>query len=196
MSDCRLHCENGRSHFMTRRFDRTPDGGKLHMQSLGGMCHFDYREPGSYSYEQATRTVRQLGMGAAGVTEQFRRAIFNIAARNQDDHVKNISFLMDRDGEWHLSPAYDVAYSYRPSGIWTRNHQMSLAGKVNGFTTDDLLTFANTSGVTRYEARRVMERVFSAVGRWREFAKEAGVSERDTKRIENAHRPHLDRARA
>lgn len=195
MSDCRLHHENGRSHFMTRRFDRTPDGDKPHMQSLGGMCHFDYREPGNYSYEQAIRTIRQLGMGAAAVTEQFRRAIFNVAARNQDDHVKNISFLMDRHGEWSLSPAYDVAYSYRPSGTWTRNHQMSLAGKVNGFTTDDLLTFANTSGVSRYEARRVMERVFSALGRWRGFAKEAGVSERDIKRIENAHRPHLDRAR-
>ena len=134
-------------------------------------------------------------MGAADVTEQFRRAIFNVAARNQDDHVKNIAFLMDRTGEWRLSPAYDVTYSYGPSGIVTRNHQMSLAGKVNDFTTDDLLAFANTSGVSRHEARRVMERVFSAVGRWRGFAKEAGVSERDTKRIENAHRPHLDRTR-
>ena len=195
MSDCRLHCENGRSHFMTRRFDRTPDGGKLHMQSLGGMRHFDYWAPGSYSYEQAIQTIRQLGMGGAAVTEQFRRAIFNIAARNQDDHVKNISFLMDRNGEWLLSPAYDVTYSYRPSGIWTRNHQMSLAGKVNDFTRDDLLTFANTSGVSRYEAQRVMEKVFAAVGRWREFASEAGVSEHDTRRIENAHRPYLDRGR-
>ncbi len=195
MSDCRMHHENGRSHFMTRRFDRTPDGDKLHMQSLGGMCHFDFREPGNYSYEQAIRTVRQLGMGAADVTEQFRRAIFNVAARNQDDHVKNISFLMDRHGKWSLSPAYDVVYSYRPSGIVTRNHQMSLAGKVNDFTRDDLLTFANTSGVSRYEARRVMERVVSVVGRWREFASAAGVSERDARRIENAHPTHLDRAR-
>ena len=195
MSDCRLHHENGRSHFMTRRFDRTPDGDKLHMQSLGGMCHFDFRAPGNYSHEQAIQTIRQLGMGGAAVTEQFHRTIFNVAARNQDDHVKNIAFLMDRNGEWRLSPAYDVTYSYRPSGTWTRNHQMSLAGKVNDFTHDDLLTFANTSGVSHYEAQRVMGKVFAAVGRWREFANAAGVSEHDTSRIENAHRPHLDRGR-
>ena len=196
MSDCRLHHENGRSHFMTRRFDRTLDGDKLHIQSLGGMRHFDYRAPGSYSYEQAIQAIRQLGIGGAAVTEQFRRAIFNVAARNQDDHVKNISFLMDRNGEWHLSPAYDVAYSYRPLGMWTRNHQMSLAGKVNDFTRDDLLTFAKTSAVNRHEAQRVMGKVFSAVSKWREFASVAEVDEHKTKQIENAHRVHLDRSRA
>ena len=192
MTDCRLHHEDGRSHFMTRRFDRTPEGGKIHTQTLGGMCHFDYREPSVYSYEQAIQTIRRLEMGKAAVTEQFRRAIFNVVARNQDDHVKNISFLMGRNGEWQLSPAYDVAYSYRPSGRWTRNHQMSLAGKVNDFTSDDLLTFARTAGVNRHEARRIMGRVFAAVSKWREFADEAGVDERKAKQIASAHRTHLD----
>ena len=195
MTDCRLHDEGGRSHFMARRFDRTREGGKIHVQSLGGMCHFDYREPGGHSYEQAIETIRQLEMGKATVTEQFRRAIFNVAARNQDDHVKNISFLMDRSGEWQLSPAYDVTYSYRPSGLWTRNHQMGLAGKVNDFTRGDLFTFARTAGVNRHEALRVMERVFSAVSKWRDFADEAGVDERKTQQIERAHRCHLGRSR-
>ena len=195
MTDCRLHHEEGRSHFMTRRFDRTPEGGKIHTQSLGGMCHFDYWQPGEYSYEQAIQTVRQLEIGVAAVTEQFRRAIFNVVARNQDDHVKNISFLMGRNGEWQLSPAYDVVYSYKPSGRWTRNHHMSLAGKVNDFTRDDLLTFARTAGVNRHEAQRIMGQVFAAVSKWREFADEAGVDERKVKQIASAHRTHLDLSR-
>ena len=195
MTDCRLHHEDGRSHFMTRRFDRTPEGGKIHTQSLGGMCHFDYREPGGYSYEQAIQTVRQLEIGKAAVTELFRRAIFNVVARNQDDHVKNISFLMGRNGEWQLSPAYDVAYSYRPSGRWTRNHQMSLAGKVNDFRRDDLLAFARTAGVNRHEAQRIMGQVFAAVSKWRDIADEAGVDELKVNQIASAHRTHLDRSR-
>ncbi|WP_205029898.1 type II toxin-antitoxin system HipA family toxin [Cereibacter sphaeroides] len=111
MSECRLHHEGGRSHFMTRRFDRDGRGRKLHMQSLGAMQHFDFNDPASYSYEQAALTIRDLGLGMDVVEQQVRRAIFNVVARNQDDHVKNISFLMDRSGGWRLSPAYDVAYS-------------------------------------------------------------------------------------
>ena len=195
MTDCRLHHEDGRSHFMTRRFDRTQEGGKIHTQSLGGMCHFDYWQPGEYSYEQAIQTVRQLEIGMAAVTEQFRRAIFNVVARNQDDHVKNISFLMGRNGEWQLSPAYDVVYSYKPSGRWTRNHHMSLVGKVNDFTRDDLLVFARTAGVNRHEAQRIMAQVFAAVSKWWEFADEAGVDERKVKQIASAHRTYLDRSR-
>ena len=194
ISDCRLHHEGGRSHFMTCRFDRTAEGRKIHIQSLGAMRHFDYREPGAHSYEQAVGAIRQLGMGMPAVAEQYRRAIFNIAARNQDDHVKNISFLMERSGEWRLSPAYDVTYSYNPAGLWTRDHQMSLAGKVNDFTWEDLLTFARSCGMNRHEARRILGEVFSAVGIWRRFADEAGVDERDARRIEKTHRTHLDRS--
>ena len=108
MTECRLLEEHGRRHFMTKRFDRHADGSKLHMQSLGGLAHFDYNEAGAYGYEQAFLTIRQLGLPMAAIEEQFRRMLFNVVARNQDDHVKNIAFLMDKTGAWRLAPAFDV----------------------------------------------------------------------------------------
>ena len=192
MSDCRLHHEGGRSHFMTRRFDRDEKGRKVHMQSLGALQHYDFNDPTAYGYEQAILTIRALGLGMPAVEEQFRRALFNVVARNQDDHVKNISFLMNRLGEWRLSPAYDVAYAYNPSGSWTRNHQMSLAGKRNDFTRDDVLRFARSCGLKKHLARRVLDQVVSAVGGWRRFAADAGVEPRDIERIERTHRTGLD----
>jgi serine/threonine-protein kinase HipA len=191
MSECRLHHEGGRSHFMTRRFDRDGGGRKLHMQSLGAMQHFDFNDPAAYSYEQAALTIRDLGLGMDVVEQQVRRAIFNVVARNQDDHVKNISFLMDRSGTWRLSPAYDVAYSYNPSGAWTRDHQMSLAGKRNDFTHDDLMAFAANVGVKAVRAKRAIEEVAEAVGRWRAFAEEAEVDRSDMSRIEKTFRMTL-----
>ena len=104
---------------MARRFDRDEKGRKLHMQSLGALQHYDFNAPGAHAYEQAMATIRQLGLGMAAMEEQFRRTVFNLVARNQDDHVKNISFLMDRKGEWRLSPAYDIIYAQSPSGFWT-----------------------------------------------------------------------------
>ena len=191
MSECRLHHEGGRSHFMTRRFDRDGGGRKLHMQSLGAMQHFDFNDPTAYSYEQAALTIQDLGLGMDVVEQQVRRAIFNVVARNQDDHVKNISFLMDRSGTWRLSPAYDVAYSYNPSGLWTRDHQMSLAGKRNDFTHDDLMAFASNVGVKAVRAKRAIEEVAEAVGRWRAFAEEAEVDRSDMSRIEKTCRMTL-----
>ena len=191
MSDCRLHQEGGRSHFMTRRFDRDPQGRRIHMQSLGALQHFDFYRPRAYAYEQAIQTIRQLNLGMSAVEEQYRRAAFNIVARNQDDHVKNISFLMNRKGEWRLSPAYDVVYSYHPSGTWTRDHQMSMAGKCNDFERGDLLAFARSSGLKKTVARRVLDDVVSAVSNWRRLASEAGVEERDANRIERTHRTFL-----
>ena len=114
MSECRLFEEHGRRHFMTRRFDRLPGGAKLHMQSLCAMAHYDFNNAGAYSYEQAMLVIRQLGLPATAVEEQFRRMVFNIVARNQDDHVKNIAFLMDKAGRWTLAPAYDITHSYNP----------------------------------------------------------------------------------
>ena len=143
MARCRLHHEGGRSHFMARRFDRDAQGRKLHMQSLGALRHCDYNLAGAFGYEQAVETVRLLGLGMGEVEQQVRRAVFNVVARNQDDHVKNIAFLMDRRGRWRLCPAYDVAYAYNADGPWTREHQMSLAGKRRGFERDDLLRFAS-----------------------------------------------------
>jgi hypothetical protein len=124
MSDCRLLEENGRQHFMTRRFDREDTGQKLHMQSLGALAHCDYNEPGSYSYEQAFLVVRQLQLPMRDLEEQYRRMVFNLVARNQDDHVKNIAFLMDRTGQWSLSPGFDITWSFNPTGDWTANHQI------------------------------------------------------------------------
>ncbi|NOD85923.1 MULTISPECIES: type II toxin-antitoxin system HipA family toxin [unclassified Ruegeria] len=191
MSECRLHHEGGRSHFMTRRFDRDGRGRKVHMQSLGAMQHFDFNDPASYSYEQAILTIRDLGLGMDVVEQQYKRAVFNVFARNQDDHVKNISFLMDRSGSWRLSPAYDVAYSYNPSGAWTRDHQMSLAGKRNDFDHDDLMEFASNAGLKPARARQVIEDVAGSVARWSRHAGEADVEPSDISRIENTFRLEL-----
>ena len=191
MSECRLHHEGGRSHFMTRRFDRDERGRKVHMQSLGAMQHFDFNDPASYSYEQAIMTIRDLGLGMDVVEQQYKRAVFNIVARNQDDHVKNISFLMDRSGTWRLSPAYDVAYSYNPSGSWTRDHQMSLAGKRNDFTHGDLMVFASNVGLKSNKANQAIEEIVGAVAQWHEFAERAGVEHSDVSRIEKTFRMSL-----
>ena len=191
MSECRLHHEGGRSHFMTRRFDRDAKGRKIHMQSLAALRHFDYNVPDAYAYEQAVETIRKLGLGMSVVEEQYRRAVFNVVARNQDDHVKNIAFLMNRSGAWRLSPAYDVVYAYDPRGAWTGLHQMSMAGKRDGFGRADLLRFADTSGLRTPVARRVIDQVIATVGSWPRFASEAGVEERDIRRIEKTHRLDL-----
>ncbi len=191
MSECRLLRENNRHHFMTRRFDRTGSGSKLHMQTLGALEHFDYRQPGAYSYEQALRTIRRLELSMETVEEQFRRAAFNIIGRNQDDHVKNIAFLMDRSGQWSLSPAYDVTYSYNPTGIWTGSHQMSLNGKRDRFTLEDLEACAQSASMKRGVAAEIVEQVHDAVARWPVFAEQAGVTESDMERIRQAQRLDL-----
>ena len=191
MAECRLHDEGGRSHFMTRRFDRDMTGRKVHMQSLGAMRHFDFNDPSAYSYEQAVMTIRDLGLGMVAVEEQFRRAVFNVMARNQDDHVKNIAFLMDRSGKWSLSPAYDVVYAWNPSGAWTRDHQMSLAGRRNGFERDDVLRFAASIGIKKRKALEILEKVGASVRDWRNHAEAAEVAPRDVKRIEKSFRSNL-----
>ena len=195
MSQCRLHHEADRSHFMTKRFDRDGAGRKIHMQSLGAMRHFDFNDPSAYSYEQAVMTIRDLGLGMVAVEEQFRRAVFNVIVRNQDDHVKNISFLMDRGGSWSLSPAYDVTYAWNPVGTWTRDHQMSLAGRRNGFERDDVLQLAASIGMKRRRALEILDEIGASVGDWEQHAETAGVAPRDAARIENAFRSNLTSGR-
>jgi serine/threonine-protein kinase HipA len=177
MSACRLLDENGRRHFMTRRFDRLPGGEKLHMQSLAALAHFDFNQAGAYAYEQALLTIRQLQLPMAAVEEQFRRMVFNIVARNQDDHVKNIAFLMNKEGEWSLAPAFDVTYSYNPSGSWTAAHQMTLNGKRDGFTLADFKACAKAALMKQGRAATIVEEVQAAVRRWPEFAAEACLSD-------------------
>ncbi|MEM9481167.1 MAG: type II toxin-antitoxin system HipA family toxin [Verrucomicrobiota bacterium] len=188
MSDCRLMEENGRHHFMTRRFDRLPDGQKLHMQSLGAMAHLDFNDAGAHSYEEALLVARRLDLSAADREQLTRRALFNIVARNQDDHVKNIAFLMDKQGTWSLSPAYDVVYSYNPTGAWTGQHQMSLHGKRDHFTRADLKTFDQFALLPRGRALRILDEIISVVRRWPDFAETAGVGEESMRKIRKAHR--------
>jgi serine/threonine-protein kinase HipA len=191
MTECRLLEENGRRHFMTRRFDRLAGGAKLHMQSLGALAHFDFNQAGAYSYEQALLTIRQLNLPMAAVEEQFRRMVFNIVARNQDDHVKNIAFLMNKQGEWSLAPAFDVTYSYNPSGAWTGTHQMTLNGKRDGFTRADFEVCAKSALMKRGRAATIIEEVTSAVRRWPEFAAEARLADEWRDKIQKTHRLDL-----
>ena len=188
MKECRLFKENGRSHFMTRRFDRTDSGGKIHMQSFCAMEHVDFKKAGAHSYEQALRTIRKLHMPMDTLEEQFRRMAFNIIARNQDDHVKNIAFLMDRSGTWSLSPAFDMTYSYNPSGDWTSTHQMSLNAKRDNFDLEDFKACAKNASMKRGRAEEILQQVQNAVLKWKDFAKEAGVPDGVSRRIAKAQR--------
>ncbi len=191
MTECRLLEENGRSHFMTRRFDRTDAGQKIHMQSLGAMEHFDFKKAGAHSYEQALRTIRRLEMPMEKLEEQYRRMAFNVIGRNQDDHVKNIAFLMNRSGSWTLSPAFDVTYSYNPDGMWTRDHQMSLNGKRDHFDLDDFKACAKSVAIRRGRAEEILQQVRQAVLQWRGFAEEAGVPGDVAESIGGTHRLDL-----
>ena len=191
MTDCGLLEENGRQHFMTRRFDRDDAGHKLHMQSLGALAHFDYNEPGSYSYEQAFLVMRQLRLPMHELEEQFRRMVFNLVARNQDDHVKNIAFLMDRTGQWSLSPAFDITWSFNPAGDWTATHQMTVNGKRDQFTRADLLAAGRSAQLKRGRAEAIAEEVIAAVRDWPRYAAEAGVPEDRCGEIQASHRLDL-----
>lgn len=188
MSDCRLLEEHGRRHFMTLRFDRTAAGDKLHMQSLGALAHLDYNQPAAHAYEQAFLVIRQLGLPATAGEEQYRRMVFNVVARNQDDHVKNIAFLMDRDGDWSLSPAFDVTYAFDPENTWMRQHQMSVNGKRDDFTREDLHAAGRSASLKRGRADVILGEVVDAVRDWRQFAADAGVPERQVDRIAATHR--------
>jgi serine/threonine-protein kinase HipA len=194
MSECRLLEENGRRHFMTRRFDRLADGSKLHMQSLGALSHLDYNMIGAHSYEQAFSAMRRLRLPIEQVEEQFRRMAYNVIARNQDDHVKNIAFLMDRDGGWRLSPAFDLTYSYSARGGNTARHQMSLNGKRDEFTRTDFHAVGRTFSMKRGRADEILAQVIDAVKSWPALAGDAGVDETRIERIEAAHRLELPRA--
>ena len=177
INDCRLLEEHGRRHFMTRRFDRSRDGQKIHMQSLGALAHFDFNLAGGHSYEQALLTIRELGLPMSSIEQQFRRMVFNVVIRNQDDHVKNIAFLMDKSGQWSLSPAFDLAYSFNPSGEWTATHQMTINGKRDQFSMEDFKACASSASLKRGHEKQVLGEVVEVVSRWKDYAREAGLPE-------------------
>ena len=172
MSDCSLIEENGRAHFLTKRFDRQ-DGKKVHMQTLCGMAHFDYRLHRAYSYEQAFNVMRALRLPYSAAKEMFRRMVFNVVARNQDDHTKNISFLMGDDGTWRLSPAYDMGYAYNPNGGWTATHQMSINEKFDDITRQDLLELARQNNIK--DAAPIIDEVCEMASKWPKMAQECDV---------------------
>ena len=175
MADCHLLEENGRAHFMTRRFDRGDNGAKLHSLTLCGLAQLDFRQRGTHDYAQLFHAADSLGLGPAARGEIFRRMLLNVLARNHDDHTKNHSFLLaGPQAEWQLAPAYDVTYAYNPQGEWTYQHLMSVNGRFSSITRDDFLAVADRHQVPG--ARAAIAAVESAVGAWPDFAAQAGLS--------------------
>lgn len=166
MTECSLIEENGRAHFLTKRFDRV-NGEKLHMQTLCGIAHYDYRLRRGYSYEQAFNIMRGLRLSYKEAQEMFRRVVFNVVVRNQDDHTKNISFLMDKQGKWRLSPAYDMGYA------WTSSHQMSINGKFDNITRQDILELGARNNIRN--ASQIIDEVCEVCATWPTIAKECDV---------------------
>ncbi len=176
MMECRLLFEGNRAHFMTKRFDRDNKGNKQHMLTLCGIAHFDYQIAGGTSYEQALEACKKLKLPMVDKLQLFRRMVFNVIMRNQDDHTKNISFLMDRKGQWRLSPAYDVTYSFNPVGAWTSKHQMTINGKQDDFNQLDLLAVAKSAGLNMAICRKTIKQVQTAHQVWEKLATQAEVS--------------------
>jgi len=184
MSSCRLLQENGRAHFMTRRFDR--DGNrKLHLQSLCAMAHLDYKQKATHDYNQYLQAIVDLRLGTDALDQAFRRIAFNVMAKNCDDHTKNLGFLLPEAGRWGLAPAYDVTYAHNPRGEWTYQHLMSVNGKFLGITRSDLLTVGDRYGVGRAPA--ILASVREAVAAWADFARQAAIPEKDIRRIGKEH---------
>ncbi len=188
MSESHLLENAGHRHFMTRRFDRLAGGKKLHYQSLTALAHYDFNAAGAYSYEQAITVIKQLGLGYDSLEEFFRRAVFNICARNQDDHAKNIGFLMNKQGEWSLAPAFDMTYAYNPGGLWTGTHQLTFNGKRDNFILDDFKAVAKFAGLKQGRYKKILAEVQSAVAQWPKLAKKNEVHSEYTKAIKAAHR--------
>jgi serine/threonine-protein kinase HipA len=184
MTDCSLIEENGRAHFLTKRFDRE-GGEKIHMQTLCGMAHYDFHLRRAYSYEQAFSVMRRLRLPYSQAEEMFLRMVFNVVIRNQDDHTKNISFLMDKNGKWRLSPAYDIVFSYNPNGSWTDTHQMSINAKFDNITRKDLLACAATNNIKN--AAEIIDKVCEIASKWPQIAKNCGIP----KEMIDARFPHM-----
>lgn len=181
MEDCQLFEEHGRAHFMTKRFDRQGNE-KLHMQSFCGLQHYDFNEVGLYSYEQLFETMRLLGLPYSDAQQLFIRMVFNVMARNCDDHTKNFAFLMDKMGVWRLSPAYDVCHAYRPNSPWVSQHALSIEGKRTDFENKDFMSIADKMNIKK--PMQLIEQVRAAVADWQKFANEVEVEKELAKAIE------------
>ncbi len=181
--------EHDRAHFMTKRFDRIEHNQKVHMQTLCSLAHFDYKSPGAYSYENAFEIMRQLRLPHTDAVQLYKRMLFNVIARNQDDHTKNISFLMDKRGVWKLSPAYDVTYSYNPLGIWTSMHQMSVNGKRDEFVMQDMIKVADKISYKNH--KESVQKITEVISNWKQYAKNAGIPNEQAAKLAKAFRLDL-----
>lgn len=177
MNECRLFKENNHQHFLTKRFDRV-NGKKLHMQTLGAIAHIDYNMPGLCSYEQAAGYMREMNLDAKDIEQLYRRMVFNVLAVNQDDHVKNISFFMDRSGIWRLAPAYDITFSYDPGNQWLCAHQMRVNGKKDHIMMEDLIASGKNMDIHTKRCKHIIQEVQEAVKLWMEIADEVGIREK------------------
>jgi serine/threonine-protein kinase HipA len=186
MSPCRLLEENGRAHFMTKRFDRAGNR-KHHIQSLCAFLHLDYRQRATHAYEQLFLAITQLGLGDASLTQAFRRMAFNVMARNCDDHTKNTAFRLREGASWELAPAYDLTHAFNPKGEWTYQHLMSVNGRFDDIGRQDLLELGDRFIVPGRKA--ILDEVRSVLGRWTEFAGAAGLSEEKAALVAADFRP-------
>lgn len=173
MMPCRLLEENGRAHFMTRRFDREGSYTKHHIQTFCAMKHFDYNRVNSYSYEQLFQTMRELKLTYAEAEQMFRRMVFNVIARNCDDHSKNFSFILKQGGRWRLAPAYDLCHAYRPGSEWVSRHALSVNGKRENITREDLIVIGRS--IRNKKAEEIIDQVNDTVHNWNYYADKAGV---------------------
>jgi serine/threonine-protein kinase HipA len=189
MSESRLLKENNRHHFLTRRFDRIKNNEKLHVHTLCGLAHFDFNLPGASSSAQLFQTMRSLRLPYSDAEQMFRRMVFNIVARNQDDHTKNFSFLMNKNGTWQLAPAYDMTFSYNPAGDFTAQHQLSINGKRDDFTPQDLQQLAEQMNIKK--TNEIIEEVIASVSNWDKYAKNLDIPSKITAFIAKSHRLKL-----
>lgn len=173
MTPCRLLEENGRAHFMTKRFDREGGHTKHHTQTFCAMKHYDYNRINSYSYEQLFQTMRELKLTYAEAEQMFRRMVFNVIARNCDDHTKNFTFILKEGERWQLAPAYDVCHAYRPGSEWVSQHALSINGKRNNITRDDLITIGKS--IRNKKSEEIIDEINRKVQSWNRYAAEAGV---------------------
>ena len=173
MSECRLFEENGRAHFMTKRFDREPNLGKLHVQSFCGIRHYDFNEVNHYSYEQLFETMRILRLPYPQADQLYRRMVFNVMGRNCDDHTKNFAFTMNKNGVWNLSPAFDVCHAYRPESNWVSQHALSINGKRTNIEKSDLLNVAKQMNIKK--AENIISQINEIISNWNRYANETRV---------------------
>lgn len=177
MNECRIYSNNGENHFMTKRFDRV-NGKKIHMQSLGAMAHISYKEPGLCSYEMAAGYMRDMKMPMTDIEQFYSRMVFNCLAVNQDDHVKNISFLMDRNGEWRLSPAYDITFSYDTTNKWLSAHQMTINGKKREISLSDILEVGKKMGIKKKKCMDIISKISIVTSNFEKYADAANIREK------------------